>query len=200
LSARIVAVFVLFGFVAAFQALPVAAQTPDIAAVYRQFIDAINRGNVTAALALTTDDVQLQGTPGCIASPCRGRAAVRQDLEQDVAGHLQIQSLGSIQVSTNTVKANTAHRADVLRGTGVSRVIINETLTFQGDKIARVVFDPDASDPQSATILRLLTGGPPPSAPAAAAVQPAPAAAQPAAPPPITPPSTGDAGLRATLE
>ncbi len=164
------------------------AQTPDLAGVYRGFIDAVNRGDVNGALALMTDDAQLLGTPGCMTS-CRGKAAVRQDLEQDVAAHLQIQSLGSLEVSGSTVKAKTAHRADVLRGTGVSRAIINETFTFQGDKISRANFEPDVSDPQTATLIRLLTSGPPAAAPATSAA-PTPIALV------VRPPSTGDAGLQ----
>lgn len=185
----IAASILLFSFAALLQLWPqgAAAQTPDLARIYRQAIEAINRGDVNGALALMTEDVQLQGTPGCLAAPCRGKTAVRQDLEQDAAAHLQIQSLGSILVSGNTVKANTAHRADLLRGTGISRIIINETATFQGDKISRLVFEPESTDPQSAALVRLLTAGPPPAAPAQ--------------PPAVRPPSTGDGGLvRSTLE
>jgi hypothetical protein len=161
------------------------AQTPDVASLYRQFIEAINRGDVASAVGLMTDDARLQGTPGCLMSACRGKAAVRQDLEQDVAGHLQIQSLGTLQVSENSVKANTAHRADVLKGAGLSRVIINETFTFQAGKISSIVFEPEATDPQTATLVRLLTSGPPSPPPAPRSVEPA----------PIRPPSTGNGGL-----
>jgi hypothetical protein len=184
---RMIAVSILLSFLVGLQLWPerAAAQTPDLARLYRQFIEAINRGDVNAAVALMTDDAQLQGTPGCLMSACRGKAAVRQDLEQDAAAHLQIQFLGTIQVSGSTVKANTAHRADLLRGTGISRVIINETATFQGDKISRFVLEPETADPQTATLVRLLTSGAPPVVPASAADQT----------PAVRPPSTGDGGL-----
>ena len=139
---------------------------------YRQFINAINQGNASAAVALLTDDVSLQGTPGCLARPCQGKAAVGADLQQDVAGHLYIQQLGTVFVSGNTLKSNTAHRADFIKPLGISRVIINETFTFtsQGDKISKIVFEPQASDPQTARLLAILSAPPP--------------APQPVAPPP----------------
>jgi hypothetical protein len=183
---------VLFALLLALGALvitpaTISADSPQ-ETTYRQFINAINQGNASAAIALLTDDVSLQGTPGCLARPCQGKVAVGADIQQDIAGHLFIQQLGTVFVSGNTLKSNTAHRADIIKPLGISRVIINETFTFtsQGDKISKIVFDPQTSDPQTARLVAILTA-PPPSA-------------QPASPPPVTPvaitaPATGDGGL-----
>ena len=166
---------------------PIAADSPQ-ETTYRQFINAINTGNATAAIALLTDDVSLQGTPGCLARACQGKAAAGADIQQDIAGHLYIQQLGTVFVSGNTLKSNTAHRADIIKPLGISRVIINETFTFtaQGDRISKIVFEPQASDPQTARLVAILSAPPAP--------------AQPAVPPPVQPvvitaPATGDGGL-----
>ena len=172
---KLVTLSLFISLMAALLAVPTAAGSSNEEKIYREFIAAVNRGDVDAAVALMTDDVQLQGTPGCLA-PCLGIEAVRADLGQDAAGHLQIQLLGSVSVSGDTLKSNTAHRADILANFGLSRVIIDETITFEDGKISSVVFAPRVTDRQTAELVMILTAGPQPA---------------------IQPPTTGDGGLAA---
>jgi hypothetical protein len=55
------------------------AQT-DPAALAKQFLEAIDRGNAAGALALYTDDAVKDGGGGCGAAPCVGRAAIQKEL------------------------------------------------------------------------------------------------------------------------
>ncbi len=173
------------------------AQTPtasDPAAVYQQFLSAINRGDAAAATAVFTDDAQMIGVPpNCIPTPCRGKAAIQAELVLAVGVHLQEQLLGSIQVSGNTVVASLAQRADALTPLGISRIFVKDTATIQGDKISRLELNFDMTDPQTARAAAALTA--PPPAPAAA---PASTNASSPSTAGIRPPATGDAGLAAT--
>jgi ketosteroid isomerase-like protein len=153
---------------------------------YRQFVDAINRGDAARALSFFADDAQLSGpSPFCFPNPCAGRAAIQRQLEAEVnALHLQLQFLGSVNVVNGNVTALMAHRADPIRAAGLSRVMVTETVTFRGDRISKFIVDLVTTDPQSAAFGRLRS-------------QPAPAPA--AAPAPvIQAPSTGDGGLLST--
>src|ERR1700687_2581180 len=51
--------------------------------VPQQLLSALSRGDVTAALALFTDDAVIDSQSGrCTDAPCVGKAAIRKDLER----------------------------------------------------------------------------------------------------------------------
>jgi hypothetical protein len=177
--AMITSLVVLFG---ALQAWPGEAGADDAqnVATYQQYLDAVNRGDAAAALAVFTDDAQLSGVrPNCVTA-CSGRAAIQAQLNIEVSIHLQLQLLSTIQVLSGTVTAQIAHRNDPIRQAGLSRVLTRDTVTFRGDKISSLVVQPDTSDSQTAAFLASLSA-------------PAPVVATPAAM--LRPPATGDAGL-----
>jgi ketosteroid isomerase-like protein len=157
---------------------------------YRQFIDAINKGDAAKALSFFADDAQLSGpSPLCFPSACNGRAAIQRQLEAEVSQlHLQLQLLSSVNVVNGNVTAQVAHRADPIRAAGLSRVVTNDTVTFRADKISKFTVDLSTSDPQSAVWGRLRTQPPAPAATQAPAVVPIPIVA-------IQAPNTGDGGL-----
>lgn len=66
-------------------ALP--AADPDLAAIYRQFIDALNRGEAAGAAAFVTDDVEQVSGGLC---PCQGKAALSRQFQASVAGHIAV--------------------------------------------------------------------------------------------------------------
>jgi len=54
--------------------------------VQQQLLSALSRGDVSAALALFTDDAVIDSQSGlCTDAPCVGKAAIRKDLERLVA-------------------------------------------------------------------------------------------------------------------
>src|SRR5882762_11479779 len=74
----------------------------DPVAVARRYVEAVNSGDVTAIVALFTDDATVAHgrvcTPPCVADPL----AVRRQYEQDVANGVKLTIVDS-QVSGNTV-------------------------------------------------------------------------------------------------
>src|SRR5262249_28790657 len=134
-------------------------------ATYQQYVAAINRGDAAGALALFTDDAQLSGLPPNCLMPCTGRSALQAQLNMEVSIHLQLQPLSSVQASNGVVTAQVAHRADPIRQGGLSRVLTKDTVTFRGDKIAKLTVEADTSDRQTAAFVASLSA--PAPAPAA---------------------------------
>jgi hypothetical protein len=121
---------------------------------YRQFVDALNRGDAARALALFADDAQLSGTPPfCFPNVCNVRAAIQRELDAVVTDHLQLQLLGSLNVVNGDVSALVALRADPIRVLGLSRINVTDTVTFRADRISKFVVQAETSDPETASFL-----------------------------------------------
>ncbi len=131
------------------------APADDPVAVYRRFIDARNRYDLDATLALVTDDIQFVGAGAvCTAAhPCVGKEAFRTDMQGAFAAHVQNTIVGMPQVVGTTVRARLELRADNLPAAGVERIIIEATTEVRDGKIASTRTMPDASDPQTAQFL-----------------------------------------------
>ena len=182
----------LLALLVVFQLSPGRASADDAQNIstYRQFIDAINKGDAAKALSFFADDAQLSGLPPlCLPSACSGRAAIQRQLEAEVSQlHLQLQLLSSVNVVNGNVTAQVAHRADPIRAAGLSRVVASDTVTFRADKISKLAVELQTSDPQSAIWGRLRAQPAAPSQPSAPAVVPQPVIS-------IQAPNTGDGGL-----
>jgi hypothetical protein len=120
----------------------------DPAAVARRYVEAVNSGNVTAIVALFTDDATVAHgrvcTPPCVADP----AAVRRQYEQDVANAVKLTIIDT-RVSGNTVALRMELFVTAMRAAGVERIIGTDTIEVRGDKIASLRFAPDLNDPQT---------------------------------------------------
>ena len=55
------------------------------------------------------------------------------------------------------VTALVAHRTDSIKSLGLSRINVTDTVTFQGDRIAKFVVQPVTSDPETASFLDVVT-------------------------------------------
>ena len=141
----------------AMAALPVAlgvAAADDPATVLQRFSDARNRGDVPGALALVTDDIRFVGGPFCTADrPCVGTEAVRQDMQQFIAMHVQLTGVGAPAVAGTTVRQRFEARGDTIRAAGVERVISDLTVEVRDGKIVSYLEIPDTSDAQTARAL-----------------------------------------------
>ena len=131
--------------------------------LFGQFHDTLNAGDVTAALAFFTDD----GTFEAAGMTFSGQA-LQKNFEAQVSQNRQVDII-STQVSGNTLTASVEVRSKQVTACGAQRVVGTETATFSGDKISRLVFQDDPSDPQTATVLACAqalgipaTGGEPP--------------------------------------
>jgi hypothetical protein len=143
-----------------------------MSALYRQFVDAGNRGDFNALLGFYSANARLTGGTVCLPNPCVGLAAIRRHFEGILAGATRIDITelsggeGSLSFRTNVTNAGT-------RAAGIDRIIVRGRVTFVGSLAVDHVLEFDASDASTARFLAGL-------------------AAQQA---PIRPPATGDGGL-----
>ncbi len=137
------------------------ASTDPLDEAYRQFHDTLNAGDVAAALAFFTDDGVFEAAGMTFSGP-----ALQKNFEAQVSQNRQVEIISS-EVSGDTLTASIEVRAKQITACGSERVVGAETATFSGDKISRLVFQDDPSDPQTATVLACVqalpaTGGEPP--------------------------------------
>ena len=128
------------------------AQEADPTAVFGEFADAVNAGDVDAALALFTEDATWVRGGRCPPGACAGQAAIRAELEKDVADNHRI-DIVDVQVTGNTLTARIELRSDGTReAEGIDRVIQTVTLEFSERKISAIEVVPDLTDPQTSEI------------------------------------------------
>ena len=143
---------------------PTALAQADPVAVFRQAVDARNRGDLDGVMALFAEDaVRRDGTcPDCV-----GVAAIRRSMEQNVAEHFQATVLAA-QAVGNTVTARAELRSDVFRAGGAERVISNFRVEVREGKVVLWSSTLDTTDPQTAAYVaaRQAGAGQPPPAPA----------------------------------
>jgi len=125
------------------------AQTTDAGAVYRQFQEAINRGEVDAAAALLTDDATWLRPPACRPDPCMGKPRIRQEILRQIGDHNQATAF-SAETREGTVVVRYELRSDATRMLGFERRIILDTVTVRDGKIRSIVYGADMSDSQTA--------------------------------------------------
>ena len=148
----LVAIMVLTGTTASHAQTPTPTTGPDLAAIFRQFADAVNQGDVDGALALFTEDATWVRGFRCPPGACVGQAAIRAELEKDVADGHRI-DMADIQVSGTTLTARVEVRTDGTRAAGVERIIQVFTLEFREDKISGLRVMPDRTDPETAAFI-----------------------------------------------
>jgi ketosteroid isomerase-like protein len=138
----------------------------DPAAVHQRYLDATNRGDVAAAVALFSQDaVYLGGS--CQPDPCVGHAAIQGDIAGNVASHVRVTRLSS-EIDGDTLTWRSEVVADGVRAAGVERIITLGTTQVRAATIVNHHFRFDTSDPQTAVYAAFLVTrqGPAPDAPA----------------------------------
>jgi len=121
-------------FVAAVSALPsVSSAQSDPVAIFRQAIDARNRGDIDAMMALFTDDARRED--GSCQPPCVGLAAVRASFQKNIDEHFQA-NLISAEGTGDTVTGRAEISSDELRAQGVEKRMTSYTVKLRDGKIA----------------------------------------------------------------
>ena len=106
----------------------------DPVAIFRQAIDARNRGDIAAMMALFTDDtVRVDGS---CQPPCVGLTAVRRSFQKNIDEHFQAK-VTSAQGAGNTVTATAEIRSDAFRAQGIEKRMTSYTIQLRAGKIAR---------------------------------------------------------------
>ena len=135
------------------------AQGSNAGDLYRQFIEAMNRRDVDAALALYTDDATIVAdVPGTLCpapAGCVGKAAIRRELELRVASGAQF-AIPQAQVTGDTAIAQIEVRNPGLQQAGIDRILTVVNIVERGGKIASVRASLDTNDPGSARLLAAL--------------------------------------------
>lgn len=127
------------------------------AAAFREFAEAVNRGDVSSALAVVTDDIIWERGNQCPAGTCIGKQAVQREITRDVMAHHKL-TLVSIDTSTANPIIRLETRNDGTRRVNVDRVIQLFRLELRGDKIAAVRVSFDLSDPVTAAFVASQSG------------------------------------------
>ena len=121
---------------------------------YRRWIEYGNRGDVEGQVRLLTDDATLSAWSFCL-SPCRGRAAIRHQLEERTILHDQSTPV-DVQVAGDRITARRELRSDGTRRAGVERIILLDEFQLRRGKIAAAAMPMDLRDPPTATYLEFL--------------------------------------------
>jgi ketosteroid isomerase-like protein len=109
------------------------AQT-DPVVVFRQAIDARNRGDIGAMMALFTDDAVRED--GSCQPPCVGLAAVRASFQRNIDEHFQAR-VTSAEGSGDTVTARAEISSDAFRERGIENRMTSYTVKLRDGKITR---------------------------------------------------------------
>jgi len=109
------------------------AQT-DAVGTFRQAIDARNRGDIAAMMALFTDDAVRED--GSCNPPCVGLAAVRQSFQKNIDEHFQAK-VTSAEGSGDTVTARAEISSDAFRASGTEKRMTSYTIKLRDGKIVR---------------------------------------------------------------
>jgi hypothetical protein len=134
-----------------------AVAAPDLRTVIVGHLDALNRGDVAAAMAYYADDAESVGTASC--TPACKKAGIEADVRRGLAikPTFTVVSLRETQSGMGYGKAEV--RSDAFRMCGVSRAVLNFTTVLVGDKIFRETVDFDVRDAETAKLAVCLAGG-----------------------------------------
>lgn len=109
------------------------AETAPVA-VFRQAIDARNRGDITTMMALFTDDAVRED--GSCQPPCVGIAAVTSSFQKNIDEHFQA-NVVSAQGAGDTVTASAEITSDAFRASGIGKRMTSYTIQLRSGKITR---------------------------------------------------------------
>ena len=129
----------------------------DLRQVIVGHLDALNRGDVTAAMAYYADDAESSGTASC--TPACKKAGIEADVRKGLAikPTFTVVSLRETQTGMGYGKAEV--RSEAFRMCGVNRAVLNFTTILVGEKIYRETVDFDLRDAETARLTACLAAG-----------------------------------------
>lgn len=123
------------------QIAPAAQQIADPEAVVEAFAEAINAGDIDAAVALFAED----GAINLVNNSFVGPAEIRGDLQNQIDNGINFTNV-SIEVSGNTATVIQEVRRPAITDFGIDRIIRLATFEILDGKIASLAAMPDTSD------------------------------------------------------
>jgi virginiamycin B lyase len=124
------------------------ARPVDLASVYQQWVDALNRGDVDAATDLFVEDALYKGGAACTPF-CRSRDELRREIQGLADDHTQITATRARVSNTTTTRWLTTWnevRSDATRAGGAERALSVTTLGARSDQIAFLITQWDRTD------------------------------------------------------
>jgi DNA-binding beta-propeller fold protein YncE/ketosteroid isomerase-like protein len=121
----------------------------QVTGLLQDFFSKVDKGDVTGALALTTDNAVFE-VLGCPADGCKGKAAVKGAIEAAVAQHAS-HAIKSSKVSGNTATSQVEAVLDLAKAAGADRILVTFTAEVKDGKLTLLRAQPDASDQKTAT-------------------------------------------------
>src|SRR5205085_3440031 len=129
----------------------------DLRQVIVGHLDALNRGDLTAAMTYYADDAESVGTASCM--PACNKAGIEADVRKGLAikPAFTVVSLRETQTGMGYGKAEV--RSEAFRMCGVNGAVLNFTTILAGDKIYRETVDFDLRDADTAKLAACLAAG-----------------------------------------
>jgi ketosteroid isomerase-like protein len=123
--------------------------------VQQQLLSALSRGDVSAALALFTDDAVIDSQSGaCTDKPCVGKAAIRKDLERLAADKSRRVTPLSTYAAGNVLVTRFEARSATIQSAGLDRIVLWGIREMRDGKIAALrCCLPERTDSQTARFL-----------------------------------------------
>ncbi len=130
----------------------------DVAAVFRRFVDALNKGSAGDAEALLATGATWERGAQCAPGLCVGLTRLRQEIDRDVANHHRL-DIVALDTSGNTVTARVELRTDRTCSAEIQRIIQVFTVTVANGKIASLRAVNDVTDALTASFTSQRGGG-----------------------------------------
>jgi ketosteroid isomerase-like protein len=124
----------LFVLSAAIFGVPSAYAQSDLVSIFRQTIEARNRGDLDGMMQFFASDAVREDV--ACQPPCIGMAALRRSFEKNIADHIQV-TLTSVEGSGDTVTGRAEIRSDAWRAQGIDHRTTSYTIKFTDGKIVR---------------------------------------------------------------
>ena len=124
----------LFVMLAVIVGVPAAFAQTDPVSIFRQAIEARNRGDLEALMRFFAPEAVRED--GACQPPCVGFAAVRRSFEHNIAEHFQA-TVTTAEGSGDTVTARSEIRSDAFRARGIESRMTSYTIKFKDGKIIR---------------------------------------------------------------
>jgi ketosteroid isomerase-like protein len=112
--------------------VPTAFAQSDPVSIFRQAIEARNRGDLDGMMQFFASDAVREDAQ--CQPPCIGVAAVRRSFEKNIVEHFH-GSLTSVEGSGDTVTGRAEIYSDALRAQGIDHRTTSYTVKFRDDKI-----------------------------------------------------------------
>jgi ketosteroid isomerase-like protein len=125
----------------------------DLGRLFEREIDALNGGDVDAAMELFADDAVLTVIPVCYPAPCTGKDSIRNMMDYIIAENVHT-TIAHMEVSQNTVMASVTVASDDTRAMGLTEVLAWHVVEYRDGRISRQLVTFELTRPAGVGMIR----------------------------------------------